>query len=415
MVGQGTGATRPREMKYLLATAVAWILAAWISLQWLPGFAVAFASCCAALLIASRWCAGVARVVTFNVSFIFFALALYESVPVGSPGDRGQAPAAALGHGVREGSYLQAFHVPHAELGYAITPQRRRLRSVLKDREGNLIYDVSYSIDRFGRRAMPTVSEKPTVYFFGGSFTFGEGVDDTETLPEQIRRLTGFNVVNWGVPGYGPHQMLRQLQTENFSKTQVSPPALAVFLLLTGHIDRAAGRAPWDDHGPRFDVNGRSVRWVGRLDEQTPPPLPSPPPGWIAASRSYDVIWRYLAVERPRRAQREEDRKRVLGILTASRDLLSEQFAAPLLIVLWDTIPSNRVDDADWLSSGLAENSIDTIRVSRSVPDLADASLYIEGDGHPSGAAYAKLARRLAPVVVSTLSELQKKRGNGRM
>jgi hypothetical protein len=47
---------------------------------------------------------------------------------------------------------------------------------------------------------------------FGDSFTFGAGVDQEATWVAQLSRLTNREIINFGVPGHGPHQYTRILQ-----------------------------------------------------------------------------------------------------------------------------------------------------------------------------------------------------------
>jgi hypothetical protein len=47
---------------------------------------------------------------------------------------------------------------------------------------------------------------------FGDSFTFGAGVDQTETWVGQLAKLTNREIINFGVPAYGPHQYTRIFQ-----------------------------------------------------------------------------------------------------------------------------------------------------------------------------------------------------------
>ena len=47
---------------------------------------------------------------------------------------------------------------------------------------------------------------------FGDSFTFGAGVDQEATWVAQLSRLTNREIINFGVPGHGPHQYTRVFQ-----------------------------------------------------------------------------------------------------------------------------------------------------------------------------------------------------------
>ena len=52
------------------------------------------------------------------------------------------------------------------------------------------------------------------INFFGGSQTFGEGLNDDETIPALVQKKTRVHrVYNYAYRGYGPHQMLRMIET----------------------------------------------------------------------------------------------------------------------------------------------------------------------------------------------------------
>ncbi len=53
----------------------------------------------------------------------------------------------------------------------------------------SIIYEVTLTTDEFGRRVVSKNEyvSKEVVFFFGCSFTFGDGVEDHETLPYQFQ------------------------------------------------------------------------------------------------------------------------------------------------------------------------------------------------------------------------------------
>jgi hypothetical protein len=76
-------------------------------------------------------------------------------------------------------------------------------------------YDVTYHIDRQGLRARaPAPGVTVRVHVFGDSFTFGQGVEDNETYAARLQQAVGpvYEVVNYGVNGYGPEQMYLRMQ-----------------------------------------------------------------------------------------------------------------------------------------------------------------------------------------------------------
>src|SRR5262249_47552580 len=99
--------------------------------------------------------------------------------------------------------------------------------------------------------------------FFGDSFTFGDGVNDDETLPNVFSILSGMRVLNFGVGGYGPHHILRLLERDIPKKITSSNACLMVYTAVGEHIRRAAGRASWDQNGPLYEIQNGHLHYVG--------------------------------------------------------------------------------------------------------------------------------------------------------
>ncbi|MEI6128295.1 MAG: hypothetical protein WCQ99_17240, partial [Pseudomonadota bacterium] len=63
-------------------------------------------------------------------------------------------------------------------------------------------YDAAYTIDEYGRRLTPGLNEWGKdffILFFGCSFTFGEGLQDNETLPFYVSEYAGrYRAYNYG-------------------------------------------------------------------------------------------------------------------------------------------------------------------------------------------------------------------------
>ena len=100
-------------------------------------------------------------------------------------------------------------------LGYRYRQGLQPLKAKLVGKtSGRTIYDVIYSFDERGNRASsqpPDPQAHPQVIFLGGSFMFGEGLNDQDTLPSQFSMVAGRRVVNAGMHGYGSHQAYRLL------------------------------------------------------------------------------------------------------------------------------------------------------------------------------------------------------------
>jgi hypothetical protein len=127
-------------------------------------------------------------------------------------------------------------------------------------RDGEEIYRVTYTIGADGFRLTPgNPDDGPTdVNFFGGSFTFGEGLQDDETLPYYFQRFSGTRrVKNYGFHGHGPHHVLALLEGNSTGAAKLN-------FLLTGpyHADRTSCAAIWTAGHPRYvlDADGQPVR-----------------------------------------------------------------------------------------------------------------------------------------------------------
>ena len=76
--------------------------------------------------------------------------------------------------------------------------------------ENKTLYDVTYGIDQYSRRK-GIVHEKKDQYLlaFGGSFVFGEGVENNETLPSRITHYSKkFQAYNFGSQGAAVNNLI---------------------------------------------------------------------------------------------------------------------------------------------------------------------------------------------------------------
>jgi len=113
-------------------------------------------------------------------------------------------------------------------------------------------YDAAYAVDAQGFRKTPeAVSPELSIYLFGDSFTFGNGVNDDETFPSRMAAaLKGrVRVCNAGVPGYGITQMYARLVQ---LQTNLQPGDIVVFAPISEDIARN-----WQE----FDFPARLLFW----------------------------------------------------------------------------------------------------------------------------------------------------------
>ena len=127
---------------------------------------------------------------------------------------------------------VENVHVPDPHLGW-------RLKAGSTGTHRTPEYDVQYTIDERGFRAVPHEGTPArSVYFFGDSYAFGHGVPNEQTFPNVIQReyvAKDVHVYNAGVMGYGLVQMYaRFLELE----AEIGPGDLVVLAPTSADIRR---------------------------------------------------------------------------------------------------------------------------------------------------------------------------------
>lgn len=295
--------------------------------------------------------------------------------------------------------YSQPLRRNGGDLGFEPIPDRQV--EVWKTLGDKRIFDVVYTITPQGFRYIPGFdaldASRALIVFLGGSYAFGEGLDDDETLPYFLAAKTNWSLptLNVAFSGYGSHQMLRTLELGRLHDLGYERIRAAVYVALPGHANRAAGEVWWDPVGPKYelDASGR-LQYRGRFTE-----VPNAVSG---------VFYRYLQLIQVARRSRVMDRainlvagaesanpaanaELMAQIVSRSAAILDEQYHAKLTVLFWD-------DDSELSSlvlAALAEKGIHVLKVSEVIP-LSERHRYeISQDGHPNAAANELLAEYL--------------------
>ena len=340
--------------------------------------AVALALVLLGWLLAGRHRAASA-VICVNLAAVIGALALFESY---------LAHQQAEADGTRmEGTIVDGFTHPDDVLGYA--PNKNARVTARKLYGDSVIYDVAYTTDAHGLRvtAPPEASVKECVVFFGDSITFGEGVSDTENFPFLVSQAAAgrYATYNFGFPGYGPHQMLANLQSGRVDRIVRCSPGYFVYLCIPDHAARVAGHDSWDTHGPRFRLlPDGSVVQQGHFDD--PDPAAG---GWLAAhlqmALADSLIWQKF-FGRPYRID-APDIALLDGVIRQSARVAHERFPGSVFrVILWDGGDNEKMR---LIEQGLAGSDVRLSRMTDAVPDFyhpPDRYLLSRYDRHPNAA-----------------------------
>ena len=72
--------------------------------------------------------------------------------------------------------------------------------------------------------------------------TFGEGVHNNETMPYFFGKYDStYRPYNFAYSGYGPHQMLARLETENSKKVVKENTGIGFYIYINDHVNRVLG------------------------------------------------------------------------------------------------------------------------------------------------------------------------------
>lgn len=257
------------------------------------------------------------------------------------------------------------------------------------------IYDAVYTTDAHGRRTTPEpVGAKGSecVLFFGGSFTWGTGIADVDTLPWQTAvasdRRRPFH--SFSFRGWGPHQMLAELESGEVERTVGCEPTHAIYVSVHDHVRRVAGRSPWDPHGPRFELRDDRLVRDGNFGDR---------PSWRRTwpARTGSELLRILAehfVPGPR------DFELFAAVVSASRDRLVARWPGiDFRALLWDK--RWKQEPEYWES--LLRRGIAVHFVSEILPDLREHALRYAvspHDGHPNRTANERIAGWIATQIL---------------
>jgi hypothetical protein len=251
---------------------------------------------------------------------------------------------------------------------------------------GAAIYSVDYTIDPDLLRHTQSCERGPAIVFFGCSFTFGEGLNDADTLPQafadSIERKK--RVLNLGFSGYGPQQWLSELQSGLFDPVIGPQRSLFVFWTGPGHIERSACKPYWMRHAPRYALENGQLVLRGECREGLSL--------WLEDWLDHWASYRWLIAPRRRTVSRD-DAELYIRMMLAAISLTKEKYGVPT-IILYDRhieLPRNDLSATGFSDDSIIQRFRDggaiVLDVSLGKEEAAGTITGIPGDGHPAPSA----------------------------
>jgi hypothetical protein len=273
-----------------------------------------------------------------------------------------------------------------------------RFHAERADRKSGLpMFRADYTIDANLLRETHSVETGPTIVFFGDSYTFGEGLNDAETLPQVFADLLGRKqrVLNLAFPAYGPQQFLAELQTGRFDGVIGAQPRLFIFMTAPWHAARTACKLSWAGHLPRYVLENGQLALKGECYEGLNLWLRA----WLENAASYRFF-----IEPYRNQISHDDVDLYIRILVAAVNLAKEKYGVATLIPYianhWYLTGTGFSDDE--IVQRFRDGGAMVVDVSLAKEFAAGAKLSIVGD---EGAHPTPLANRLRASIIKDYVE----------
>lgn len=268
---------------------------------------------------------------------------------------------------------------------------------------GATVYSVDYTIDSNHLRQTQSCETGPAIVFFGCSFTFGEGLNDADALPQAFADSLGRKqrVVNMGFSGYGPQHFLREVQSGLFDGVIGTRPKLFIFMTAAWHAQRTACKPYWVRYAPRFELENGQITFGGACYEGARL--------WLREWLDDTALYRFFIEPLSNKVSREDVELYIRIVLEAVR-LAKEKYGVATLIPYLRQMPEHYLDgtgfDNDMIMQRLRDGGAVVMDISLATNEANDDALTIRGDHHPTALANRLRASMLRDYIQKRMSEV---------
>jgi hypothetical protein len=287
----------------------------------------------------------------------------------------------------RDSGHPARFWRLHSD--YGPLPRPGDYRATKHTERGDLVYQATYTIGSDGFRSTPQApsASNRQAFFLGDSATFGEGLNDDQTLPAHWAALNPeYHVTNLAMSAWGLHQayvVWRDLISD--------PGAVVIVQTAPWHADRSACIPDFSTFSPKFELIDGTIRQNGKCRVIVGGGLPQ-----LALKRSHVISRLYDVFHR----NAQTNKFALYLAIIESMQALADQRHQCLIIAFNKALDSYFVgstyDNARILTI-LQSKGIHVIDVTlASSKEELDPSYYIADDGHPTDKANQEKARLLS-------------------
>ena len=373
----------------LIAAAASWIIIRGVDILNLsPAVALWIGSLAAVGFIATK-----RHKILLSISSLFLCLGAAE-IGMLTYQEFVKAPAKNYSY---EANVASGWIAEHGLTGYAFRGPVELLASATIGSE--MLYGaVPYEIDGYSRRRCAvTLRATRHALFFGGSFAFGEGLINDQTLGCQFQKMSGgeYESTTYAMMGWGASQAFVQLGVDSLFSDIGEPSGIAVYSFLDDHIYRTTWKIETASEFPEYPFF--SLAGDGTLEG---PFKASEKRGLRLARDSYTFLRKFSPTFRnlinPRWFQVTSDAQAVITtarVLGAARQRYQALFEGEFIVLLW---PRSRLNPEleELFVQELTNQGVIVVKVPRLPGDPSEAQLHAL-DGHPSSKEVTWVARYL--------------------
>lgn len=289
---------------------------------------------------------------------------------------------------------------PDEILGFAHKPNASVHRVFKVDEQ--IVYDIQMNTDENALRVTTDTNKnyQKCIHFYGGSFTAGAGLNDSQTLPSLLAKALDsqeISVVNYGIGGGGAHTMLARIESNRDSSIwERCRENVSFYIAIPHHIYRTFGVLG----GAKYKLeNGKAV-YKGKFSPEERNAFWAPIQNAqifsvaerLANQLQKSFIYKTFFGEASKSASLLKNRlysngymanidflnlntttdlELYFAILTRSYELLAQKYNSELIVILWDNDMHaeflDKYDEA--LKAFLRDKHIRFYTLSEIIPD----------------------------------------------
>lgn len=200
-----------------------------------------------------------------------------------------------------------------------------------------MIYDITYHTDALSRRITPVDNPEGRpqfAAFFGCSFTYGEGLEDDQTIPYYFAKASPEYVpYNYAFHGASAADMLLKLESADVRKEIPQQKGVLVYIFIDAHMKRLVGSmqiaGSWGSTRPRYVLSKDGIP-VHKGTFRTGRPAIT----WLYRELYKSAIVRYFKIDLPARFS-DGDYRLMTAVIKRSRDLFLSRFPGSSFVTVF--------------------------------------------------------------------------------